>query len=212
MRSRSPSRAPPRLQTPRNQHRCCLPVEQRIAFASRGWIGRCDPASARLQLRLRALRPPPLAAKPLALGCLRRSAHATTPSKSTLLLLRRISTMFAASSPPRWGGERSAVPFLSPASSKRRYARRVPSLPKPPLAPPAPPFIGRRKRKPPSRLWMRLDRRGGCEIFMCDKAFVTERSGVHARDLRVVGPLLSRSPSILDELMLFSLSLACTEI
>jgi len=37
---------------------------------------------------------------------------------------------------------------------------------------------------------------------MSDRAFVAERSGVHARDLRVVGPLLSRCPSILGELML----------
>jgi magnesium transporter len=54
---------------------------------------------------------------------------------------------------------------------------------------------------------MRMDRWGGCEVFMCDKAFVAERSGVHARELRVVGPLLSRYPSssILGELMLSDL-------
>lgn len=37
---------------------------------------------------------------------------------------------------------------------------------------------------------------------MSDRAFVAERSGVHARDLRVVGPLLSRCPGILGELTL----------
>jgi magnesium transporter len=92
---------------------------------------------------------------------------------------------------------------LSSSFSKRyRSIRRIPSLPKPSLAPPAPPFIGTRKKKAHARLWMRLDRNGSCEMFMCDKAFVAERSGVHTRDLRVVGPLLSRSPSILGKLML----------
>jgi len=32
---------------------------------------------------------------------------------------------------------------------------------------------------------------------MCDKAFVAERSGVHTRELRVIGALLSRCPTIL---------------
>ncbi|TVU48453.1 hypothetical protein EJB05_08091, partial [Eragrostis curvula] len=102
------------------------------------------------------------------------------------------------------GSSRKPPPFLSPSSSfsssstkRSRSVRRFASLPKPPAAPPAPPFIARRKKKAPARLWMRLDRRGECEIFMCDKAFVAERSGVHTRDLRAVGPLLSRHPSIL---------------
>jgi hypothetical protein len=44
---------------------------------------------------------------------------------------------------------------------------------------------------------------------MSDRAFVAERSGVHARDLRVVGPLLSRCPSILGELMLSDFGDSC---
>jgi len=107
-------------------------------------------------------------------------------------------------------GGRKPPPFLSPAASfssssyskRSRPFRRLPSLPKPPLAPPAPRFAGRRRKKAPARLWMRMDRWGGCEVFMCDKAFVAERSGVHARELRVIGPLLSRCPIILGELML----------
>ncbi|CAL4937549.1 unnamed protein product [Urochloa decumbens] len=99
---------------------------------------------------------------------------------------------------------RKPPPFLSPSASfssssyskRSRPFRRYPSLPKPPLAPPAPHFAGRRRKKAPARLWMRMDRWGGCEVFMCDKAFVAERSGVHMRELRVVGPFLSRFPSI----------------
>nr|TKV98314.1 hypothetical protein SEVIR_9G551800v2 [Setaria viridis] len=102
-------------------------------------------------------------------------------------------------------GGRRPPPFLSPSASfssslhskRSRPFRRLPSLPKPPLAPPAPHFAGRRRNKAPARLWMRMDRWGGCEVFMCDKAFVVERSGVHTRELRVIGPLLSRYPSIL---------------
>ncbi|CAD6201895.1 unnamed protein product [Miscanthus lutarioriparius] len=102
-------------------------------------------------------------------------------------------------------GARKPPPFLSSSSfsssssSKRsRAIRRLPSLPRPPVAPPAPHPAGRRRRKKaPARLWMRMDRWGRCEVFMSDRAFVAERSGVHARDLRVVGPLLSRCPSIL---------------
>lgn len=114
----------------------------------------------------------------------------------------------------QWGGDRAAAaarspsspspsPSFSSSSSKRsRSVRRLPSLPRPPLAP-QPPVTGKnRKRAASTRLWMRLDRRGGCEILMCDKAFVSRRSGVPARDLRVLGPLLSRSPSILGELMM----------
>jgi hypothetical protein len=56
---------------------------------------------------------------------------------------------------------------------------------------------------------MRMDRWGRCEVFMSDRAFVAERSGVHARDLRVVGPLLSRCPSILGELMLLDFGDSC---
>ncbi|CAL4912473.1 unnamed protein product [Urochloa decumbens] len=101
-------------------------------------------------------------------------------------------------------GGRKPPPFLSPSASfsassyskRSRPFRRHPCLPKPPLAPPAPHFAGRRRKKAPARLWMRMDRWGGCEVFTCDKAFVAERSGVHARELRVVGPLLSRFPSI----------------
>ncbi|CAN6290742.1 unnamed protein product [Urochloa humidicola] len=101
-------------------------------------------------------------------------------------------------------GTRRPPPFLSPSASfsassyskRSRPFLRHPSLPKPPLAPPAPHFAGRRRKKAPARLWMRMDRWGGCEVFMCDKAFVAERSGVHARELRVVGSLLSRFPSI----------------
>ncbi|KAL5227909.1 hypothetical protein ABZP36_016174 [Zizania latifolia] len=44
---------------------------------------------------------------------------------------------------------------------------------------------------------MRLDWRDGCEVLSCDKAFVARRFGVPARDLRILGHLLSRSPSIL---------------
>ncbi|KAG2543665.1 hypothetical protein PVAP13_9NG765277 [Panicum virgatum] len=102
-------------------------------------------------------------------------------------------------------GGRKPPPFLSPSASfssssyskRSRPFRRLPSLPKPPLAPPAPRFAGRRRKKAPARLWMRMDRWGGCEVFMCDKAFVAERSGVHTRELRVIGPLLSRCPTIL---------------
>ncbi|CAN6321538.1 unnamed protein product [Urochloa humidicola] len=101
-------------------------------------------------------------------------------------------------------GGRNPPPFLSPSASfsassyskRSRPFRRHPSLPKPPLAPPAPRFDGRRRKKAPARLWMRMDRWGGCDVFMSDKAFVAERSGVHARELRVVGSLLSRSPTI----------------
>ncbi|XP_062213605.1 putative magnesium transporter MRS2-H isoform X1 [Phragmites australis] len=106
-------------------------------------------------------------------------------------------------------GGRKPPPFLSPSSSKRsRPVRRLPSIPKPPLALVAP-FTGRRRKKAPARLWMRMDRWGGCEVFMCDKAFVAERSGVHIRDLCVVGPLLSRSPSILarEKAMVINLEL-----
>ncbi|WVZ55384.1 hypothetical protein U9M48_006050 [Paspalum notatum var. saurae] len=104
-----------------------------------------------------------------------------------------------------WGsGGRNLPPFISPSSpftsssySKRsRAVRRLPSLPKPPLAPPAPHFVGRRRKKAPTRLWMRMDRWGRCEVFMCDKAFIAERSGVCARDVRIIGPLLSRCTSI----------------
>nr|CAB3497148.1 unnamed protein product [Digitaria exilis] len=103
---------------------------------------------------------------------------------------------------------RKPPPFLSPSASfsssssyskRSRAPRRLPSLPKPPppLATPAPRFAGRRRNKAPARLWMRMDRRGGCEVFVCDKAFVAERSGVHTRELRLIGPILSRGPSIL---------------
>ncbi|ONL93482.1 putative magnesium transporter MRS2-H isoform X2 [Zea mays] len=103
-------------------------------------------------------------------------------------------------------GSRKPPPFLSPSSSfssssyskRSRTVRRLPSLPRPPLAPPAPHPAGRtRRRKAPARLWMRMDRWGRCEVFMTNGAFVAERSGVHARDLRIVGPLLSRCPGIL---------------
>ncbi|PAN51687.1 hypothetical protein PAHAL_9G612500 [Panicum hallii] len=102
-------------------------------------------------------------------------------------------------------GGRRPTPFLTPTASfssssyskRSRPFRRLPSLPKPPLAPPPPRFAGRRRKKAPARLWMRMDRWGGCEAFMCDKAFVAERSGVHTRELRVIGPLLSRCPIIL---------------
>ncbi|KAK3148430.1 hypothetical protein QOZ80_3BG0295010 [Eleusine coracana subsp. coracana] len=113
------------------------------------------------------------------------------------------------------GGGRKPPPFLSPASSfsssfpkRSRYARRVPSLPKPPLAPPAPPFIGRRKRKPPSRLWMRLDRRGGCEIFINlitrEKAMVINlefiRAVVTADEVLLLEPLAQEVLPFVDKL------------
>ncbi|KAF0893312.1 hypothetical protein E2562_023947 [Oryza meyeriana var. granulata] len=98
--------------------------------------------------------------------------------------------------------------FSSSSVSRRcRSVHQVPSLPRPPLAPPAR-VVGKSKRKAAStRLWMRLDRRGGCEMVMCDKAFVARRSGLPARDLRVLGPLLRRSPSILarEKAMLINL-------
>ncbi|KAL6907677.1 hypothetical protein ACP4OV_002716 [Aristida adscensionis] len=99
----------------------------------------------------------------------------------------------------RPSGGRKPNPFLSPASSfskRSRLSGRIPSCPRPPVPPPPPPAAVRSSKKSPARLWMRLDRRGGCEVFMCDKAFVAERTGVHTRDLRVIGPLLSRYPSI----------------
>ncbi|XP_006649364.1 putative magnesium transporter MRS2-H [Oryza brachyantha] len=84
-----------------------------------------------------------------------------------------------------------------PGSRRCSTVHCLPSRPRPPLAPPAR-VMGKSKRNPAStRLWMRLDRRGGCEMVMCDKAFVARRSGLPARDLRLLGPLLSRSPSIL---------------
>ncbi|BAF10818.1 putative magnesium transporter MRS2-H [Oryza sativa Japonica Group] len=87
----------------------------------------------------------------------------------------------------------------SPESRRCRSVHRVPSRPRPPLAPPARVMgKGNSKRKAANtRLWMRLDRRGGCEMILCDKSFVARRSGLPARDLRVLSPLLSRSPSIL---------------
>ncbi|OEL27213.1 putative magnesium transporter MRS2-H [Dichanthelium oligosanthes] len=119
--------------------------------------------------------------------------------------LRLAAAVAAAMGRPSGSGVRKTPPFISPSSSLSsssyskgsRPFRRLPSLPKPPLAPPAPHFAGRRRKKAPARLWMRMDRWGGCEVFMCDKAFVAERSGVHMRELRVIGPLLSRCPSIL---------------
>uniref|UniRef100_A0A0E0K8I8 Magnesium transporter n=1 Tax=Oryza punctata TaxID=4537 RepID=A0A0E0K8I8_ORYPU len=86
----------------------------------------------------------------------------------------------------------------SPAFRHCRSVHRVPARPRPPLAPSARVMgKGNSKRKAANtRLWMRLDRRGGCEMIMCDKAFVARRSGLPARDLRLLGSLLSRSPSI----------------
>ncbi|KAL6648834.1 hypothetical protein ACP70R_013058 [Stipagrostis hirtigluma subsp. patula] len=103
----------------------------------------------------------------------------------------------------RSGGRgRKPYPFLSPSSSfssssRSRPVSRLPSRPKPPLAPPPPPAAVRSSKKAPARLWMRLDRRGSCEIFMRDKAFVAARTGVHTRDLRAIGPLLSHHPCII---------------
>uniref|UniRef100_A0A0E0CUX3 Magnesium transporter n=1 Tax=Oryza meridionalis TaxID=40149 RepID=A0A0E0CUX3_9ORYZ len=89
---------------------------------------------------------------------------------------------------------------LSPDSRRCRSVHRVPSRPRPPLLAPPARVMGKgnsKRRSANTRLWMRLDRRGGCEMIMCDKSFVARRSGLPARDLRVLGPLLSRSPSIL---------------
>lgn len=111
-------------------------------------------------------------------------------------------------------GARKPPPFLTPSSSfskRSRVVGRLPSLPRPPVgAAPAPhPAARRMRKKAPARLWMKMDRWGRCEVFMSDRAFVAERSGVHARDLRVVGPLLSRCPSILGELMLLDFVDSC---
>uniref|UniRef100_A0A0D9VPA9 Magnesium transporter n=1 Tax=Leersia perrieri TaxID=77586 RepID=A0A0D9VPA9_9ORYZ len=87
----------------------------------------------------------------------------------------------------------SAITSPSSSLATRRCRSR------PPFAPESC-VMGNSKRKAAAastRLWMRLDRWGGCEMAMCDKAFVARHSGLPARDLRILGPLHSRSPSIL---------------
>ncbi|KAJ1298889.1 hypothetical protein BS78_01G488200 [Paspalum vaginatum] len=130
---------------------------------------------------------------------------ATSPPPTRYGLRSATAAAAAAMGRLSGSGGRNLPPFISPSSSftsssyskRSRAVRRLPSLPKPPLAPPAPHFVGRRRRKKaPTRLWMRMDRWGRCEVFMCDNAFIAERSGVYARDVRVIGPLLSRCTSI----------------
>lgn len=60
---------------------------------------------------------------------------------------------------------------------------------------------GAKKEPAGSRLWMRFDRWGVTEVFECDKNAIVRRGAVPARDLRVLGPLFSRSSSILGKEM-----------
>ncbi|AQL06315.1 putative magnesium transporter MRS2-G [Zea mays] len=53
------------------------------------------------------------------------------------------------------------------------------------------------KKKAGTRLWMRLDRWSASEIVELDKASIIRRAGLPPRDLRILGPVFSRSSSIL---------------
>jgi hypothetical protein len=55
------------------------------------------------------------------------------------------------------------------------------------------------KKKAGTRLWMRLDRWSASEIVELDKASIIRRAGLPPRDLRILGPVFSRSSSILGE-------------
>jgi magnesium transporter len=55
------------------------------------------------------------------------------------------------------------------------------------------------KKKAGARLWMRLDRWGTSEVVELDKASIIRRAGLPPRDLRILGPVFSRSSSILGE-------------
>jgi magnesium transporter len=46
---------------------------------------------------------------------------------------------------------------------------------------------------------MRLDRWGTSEVVELDKASIIRRAGLPPRDLRILGPVFSRSSSILGE-------------
>lgn len=52
-------------------------------------------------------------------------------------------------------------------------------------------------RRMGSRTWMRFDAIGNSEIFDCDRNGLLKRVSVLARDLRILGPMFSRSSHIL---------------
>ncbi|OEL20877.1 putative magnesium transporter MRS2-G [Dichanthelium oligosanthes] len=111
---------------------------------------------------------------------------------------------------PFCGGSHSSSSSSSPSPRRSRPARRrllSPSPSPPPAAhsrPPPAPLAGAGavsvklgKKKAGARLWMRVDQWGASEVLELDTASVTRRAGVPPRDLRVLGPVFSRSSSIL---------------
>lgn len=54
-----------------------------------------------------------------------------------------------------------------------------------------------KKKAGGARLWMRFDRSGESELFECDKSTIIKRTGIPARDLRILGPVFSNSSNIL---------------
>ncbi|XP_073128889.1 magnesium transporter MRS2-4-like [Henckelia pumila] len=50
-----------------------------------------------------------------------------------------------------------------------------------------------KKKARGTRLWMRMDRWGQSELVECDKSAIMKRASIPARDLRILGPIFSRS-------------------
>lgn len=55
----------------------------------------------------------------------------------------------------------------------------------------------KKKKKPDTRLWMRLSSEGDSELLELDRNTLTQLVSIPARDLRILGPVFSQSSSIL---------------
>ncbi|XP_078429731.1 magnesium transporter MRS2-4-like [Wolffia australiana] len=73
---------------------------------------------------------------------------------------------------------------------------------------------GGKKKTAGSRLWMRFDRSGETQIFECDKSVIIQRAGLPPRDLRILGPVFSRSSNIVarEKAMVVNLEVVSTII
>lgn len=58
------------------------------------------------------------------------------------------------------------------------------------------PALGK-KKKPGCRMWLRFDIHGNTEVLEVDKYAIMRRASIPARDLRILGPLMSNSSTIL---------------
>ncbi|GAQ88101.1 Magnesium transporters: CorA family [Klebsormidium nitens] len=58
------------------------------------------------------------------------------------------------------------------------------------------PALGK-KKKPGCRMWLRFDIYGNTEVLEVDKYAIMRRASIPARDLRILGPLMSNSSTIL---------------